>query len=81
MGVNGVMQMLGSSRQQGASGNGASALAQGGPVDIRRRRPDRLVVPPGRRQRVMVLHQWTLTMISPFMGLGYGMERRIIHAM
>ncbi len=30
MGVNGVMQMLGSSRQQGASGNGASALAQGG---------------------------------------------------
>ncbi|MCE3095089.1 single-stranded DNA-binding protein, partial [Escherichia coli] len=30
VGVNGVMQMLGSSRQQGASGNGASALAQGG---------------------------------------------------
>ncbi|MCI3227452.1 single-stranded DNA-binding protein [Escherichia coli] len=80
VGVNGVMQMLGSSRQQGASGNGASAPAQGG-----QGQPPKTTGQTGRATRTTSTGNGAPPVDFdddiPFMGIGYGMERRIIHAM
>ncbi|STJ16016.1 Single-stranded DNA-binding protein [Escherichia coli] len=80
VGVNGVMQMLGSLRQQGTAGNGASAPAQGGWGQ-----PPKTAGQAGRAPQTTSTGNGAPPMDFdddiPFMGLGYGMERRIIHAM